>query len=92
MAYILIQIFLALGLVASVGSMIYITTCKESRKGFFFLISAVFCLFGIIFISNQYEKTPEYIKYQKLKLIRNIEDAQKELEHFYIDHPEFRGD
>lgn len=91
MNYIIIIIFLTIGLIASTGEMIYTVICKESGKGFLFLISAVFCLFGIIFISNQYEKTTEHLKKHELSLIRDIENTQKELKKFYIDHPEFGG-
>lgn len=60
------------------------------------IIGVIILLFGILGLSiyNKHAELPEVIKdntdkkYQKL--LTNVDEADKELQKFYIDHPEYK--
>lgn len=92
MAYIILLVIFSILAVVSFCLAFVILAYREDARGLWLFIPFAVFIAGIIFTCNRYEKTPEHLKSHELSLIRNIEEAQKKLEHFYIDHPEFRGD
>ena len=94
--YVLSFIMCFVGGVLFVGYIISAIVCKDKLYLGTSIVGLIIALFGLwgLSIYKRHDELPETIKQkndkQYQKLLNDIDKAEKELQKFYIDHPEYK--
>lgn len=90
MIYISVIIIGIVLLLTSLGLILYYGLCREEMWSLFFFFGCLAGVLLIVFGGKSLENSPKEIEKRHQQHLEKIEQAKKELEHFYIDHPEFK--
>ena len=89
-------IFIFIGGILFLGYGIASAACLDMEYLCVTIVGVIILLFGIwgVSIYNKHAKIPEVIKYNTdkkyQKLLKDVDEINKELQKFYIDHPEYK--